>query len=118
MSAAYVRDDIRNGSVAAGGTQDNGTWVVDGLGNTVMSGVKRRWSRRYPILNFLKNYLDTYLYIRFRLVSYLKFASRDNDFTQKYDQTFYNDRVAAYCKILVSLIPHSLYGNQPKPIQN
>ncbi len=99
MSAAYVRDDVRNGWVAAGGTQDNGTWVVDGLGNTVMSGVKTKGGDGFhtELSQKLSGYgiFSTY---DSELSSYLKFASRDNDFTQKYDQTFYNDRMAAYCK--------------------
>jgi len=99
VGAAYISDELRNGWVVAGGSQDNGTWVVDGKGNSVMSGVKTKGgdgfyaelSQKLPGYGIFSTY-DS------ELSSYLKFTSRDNDFSQKYDQTFYDARVAAFCK--------------------
>ncbi len=99
VTAAYIKDDIRNNWVVAGGSQDNGTWVIDGLGNTFQSGIKTKGgdgfyaelSQKVPGYAIFSTYDSD-------LSSFLKFISRDNDFSQKYDQTFYNDRVAAFCK--------------------
>jgi photosystem II stability/assembly factor-like uncharacterized protein len=99
VGAAYVNDDIRSTWVVAGGSQDNGTWIIDGLGNTSQSGVFAKGgdgfyaalSQKIPGYAILSTYDSD-------LSSYLKFKSRDDDFNQKYDQTFFNTRIASFCK--------------------
>ncbi|MCX6188512.1 MAG: T9SS type A sorting domain-containing protein [Bacteroidetes bacterium] len=99
VSAAYIKDAVRSSWVVGGGAQDNGSWVIDGLGNTPLSGVKTKGGDGFyaELSQKLPGYC-IFSYTESDLSSYLKFTSRDNNVNVTYDQTFYNDRIAAFCK--------------------
>ncbi len=99
VSAAFINDGVRSTWAVGGGAQDNGSWVIDGLGNTPLSGVKTKGGDGFyaELSQKLPGYC-IFSYTESDLASYNKFTSRDNDFSQTYDQTFFNKRIAAYCK--------------------
>ncbi len=98
VAATYVSDDVKNAWVVAGGAQDNGTWEIDGLGNTKLSavfakggdGFNAELSQKLPGYGIFSSQTSD-------LATYLKFTSRDQDFTDAYDHTFYDNRTLSYC---------------------
>jgi hypothetical protein len=97
VSAAF--DQTKESWVVVGGSQDNGTWLIDGSGNTALSGedvnggdgFSAAVSQKIPGFAIYSTYDSD-------LESARNYYRRDNDPAAKYDQTFYNDRISAYCK--------------------
>jgi hypothetical protein len=97
VSAAF--DQYKNSWVVAGGSQDNGTWLIDGTGNTALSGEDVNGGDGFSaeVSQKVAGYAIYSTYDS-DLESARNYYRRDNDPNAKYDQTLYDARMSAYCK--------------------